>query len=136
MPAVKQNQFAELDSQTASLRKQLDAKSSLFDVLSPPPDREPDPAAIEDNQLKSAMRSGMVYSHIILALGIAALAIGSGTRWGSFASPLMIIASDGISVSTGMKLLRKRTIALESEVRKLRGQLSALQRSQPDERNG
>ncbi len=136
MPASEPNQFAELDAQTASLRQQLDAKSSLFDLLSPPPDRKPDPATIEDNQLKSAIRSAMGYSYFILALSVAVLAIGFGTRWGSFSSPLMIIAYAGINVSTTMKLLRMRTIALESEVRELRDQLSALQQSRRDERKG
>src|SRR4051794_40196897 len=47
----------QFDERTARLRTQLDAKSSLFDILSPPPRPKLEGAAAEDAKLQSAIHS-------------------------------------------------------------------------------
>ena len=71
----------------------------------------------------------MSFSYLILALGVAAIAIGFGGPWGFLSTPLMLIAYIGIHAFTAIRLLRARTMALESELRELRQRLPVIPRS-------
>ena len=135
MPATEPDQFAALDAQTARLRGQLEAKSSLFDVLSPPPSQPTDAATTEDKKLKSAYRIGNFTCYVLLVITVAYAFIGYGERrssmWGLLTTPLMLAASVGIHAFIAIRLLRARSISLESEVRQLRAELASFRQSNP-----
>ena len=135
MPATEPDPSAALDTQITRLREQLEAKSSLFDVLSPPPSQPTDAATTEDKKLKSASSIGTFNCYALLAITIAYAFIGYGERrssmWGVLTTPLILAGSVGIHAFIAIRLLRARTIALENEVRQLRADLSSLRESNP-----
>ena len=128
MSATDPDNIAALDAKTDRLRQQLESKPSLIDVLSPPASQPPDAATTADRTLRSTARIGTVYSWFIFALGtaLAFISFGEGrSMWIALAPPLMLVALIGINAFTAIHLLRKRIVALESELHRLQVQVNA-----------
>jgi len=125
MQAAKPDPLNDLDERTARLQEQLTAKSSLFDVLSPPPPQKLDPAAAEDAKLQSAIRAIAFGNVVLLVLTFAVLALDIFGRPSSgdhtyLLIALLFIVGVGQSAVIAFRILRRRIAALEAELREAR----------------
>src|SRR5882757_5581353 len=112
-----QQQFEE---RTARLRAQLDAKSSLFDILSPPPPRKVEDAAAEDAKLQKVIRS-VSRSNILMLCFVGMFLLfeildrSSRTGMTYYIVILVLVSALGGSVVAALRLLHTRVVALEAE---------------------
>ena len=121
------NKVPDLETATTELREQLARKSSLFDLLSPPPDRPSDPQAGADKKLRRVILSATVTSAVLAFMGLVMMIVKIDYRSSApggipFAEAMLSIAliqvgGLGLGICTALRLIRARLASLERDYR-------------------
>ena len=119
-------QFADLDARSDLLRVELSRKSSLFDVLTPPPDRPSDPVKVQDAKLRRAI-NGFVSCTFSFGMLLVLHAISPSPNFkdGSVQFLLLLLVLVGFVAQTHslLSVVRDRITTLEKELREMRQNL-------------
>ena len=128
MAGNPQHEFDELDKRTDQLRAEFSRRSSLFDLLSPPPLKPDNPAATEDKKLRGTITTAALFSFQALLYLLIAIRFGDHPQPDTYHPVIQVlILFLGVSFNAwyATRLLRVRIVKLESELWELRRSLPA-----------
>lgn len=141
------NSSTELKALAANLRQHLEAKPTLFDAFSgssnPKPTEakwpsikgSPDPESgpSDDQLIKSALTLGYVWAGLMTVLVISMMIFEEpGRPLGDISTILMMLLCCVAFTYDAIRALRRKSNALEAELREVREQLAALRESRTD----